>query len=123
MPELGLVGRPVPSAPPAVLEALAAGFVPVVSPLARGPLNVNADEAASALARRHRRRPDPASSPTCPGVYHDGELIAVDRRATARVARRRAARSTAASSRSCSPRRSRRAAALAAEIGVTAVVA
>jgi acetylglutamate kinase len=33
-----------------VLEALAAGRVPVVSPLAEGPLNVNADEAAAALA-------------------------------------------------------------------------
>jgi acetylglutamate kinase len=50
VPELGLVGDPVPSRPPAVVAALAAGFVPVVSPLARGPLNVNADEAASALA-------------------------------------------------------------------------
>jgi acetylglutamate kinase len=50
VPELGLVGDPVPSRPSAVVSALAAGFVPVVSPLARGPLNVNADEAASALA-------------------------------------------------------------------------
>ena len=48
--ELGLVGEPEPSAPAAVLAALAAGLVPVVTPLARGPLNVNADEAAAALA-------------------------------------------------------------------------
>jgi acetylglutamate kinase len=48
--ELGLVGEPVPCAPPAVLEALASGRIPVVAPLAAGPLNVNADEAASALA-------------------------------------------------------------------------
>ncbi len=48
--ELGLVGDPLPSAPTAVLEALAAGRVPVVAPLAEGPLNVNADEAAAALA-------------------------------------------------------------------------
>jgi acetylglutamate kinase len=48
--ELGLVGEPLPSAPPAVVEALAAGRVPVVAPLASGPLNVNADEAAAALA-------------------------------------------------------------------------
>jgi acetylglutamate kinase len=40
----------VPSAPPAVLDALAEGRIPVVAPLAAGPLNVNADEAASALA-------------------------------------------------------------------------
>jgi acetylglutamate kinase len=49
-PGLGEVGDPVPSAPAAVLEALAAGLVPVVAPLAAGPLNVNADEAAAALA-------------------------------------------------------------------------
>ena len=48
--DLGLVGEPVPSAPTAVVEALAAGRVPVVAPLAVGPLNVNADEAAAALA-------------------------------------------------------------------------
>ena len=47
---LGLVGHPVPSAPPAVEEALAAGRIPVIAPLAAGPLNVNADEAAAALA-------------------------------------------------------------------------
>ena len=47
---LGLVGDPEPVAPAAVLEALASGLVPVVAPLAEGPLNVNADEAAAALA-------------------------------------------------------------------------
>lgn len=50
VPELGLVGSAVPSRPGAVEEALAAGLVPVVAPLAAGPLNVNADEAAAALA-------------------------------------------------------------------------
>jgi acetylglutamate kinase len=40
----------LPCAPPAIIGVLAAGLVPVVSPLARGPLNVNADEMASALA-------------------------------------------------------------------------
>ena len=48
--ELGLVGEPEPTAPAAVLAAVAAGLMPVVTPLARGPLNVNADEAAAALA-------------------------------------------------------------------------
>ena len=48
--ELGLVGNPLPSSPASVLEALAAGLIPVIAPLARGPLNVNADEAASMLA-------------------------------------------------------------------------
>ena len=52
---LGLVGRPAPSAPPAVVAALADGRIPVIAPLAVGslsgqPLNVNADEAAAALA-------------------------------------------------------------------------
>lgn len=48
--ELGLVGEPEPSAPEAITAALAAGRIPVVAPLAEGPLNVNADEAAAALA-------------------------------------------------------------------------
>jgi acetylglutamate kinase len=74
VPELGLVGKPVPSAPAPVLEALAAGKVPVVTPLARGPLNVNADEAAAALAvglgaaRIHFLT-------DVPGVYRDGGLV------------------------------------------------
>jgi acetylglutamate kinase len=50
VPGLGLVGDPVPCAPPPVVAALERGLVPVVTPLAAGPLNVNADEAAAALA-------------------------------------------------------------------------
>ncbi|MGH3134823.1 MAG: acetylglutamate kinase [Gaiellaceae bacterium] len=50
LPELGLVGDPLPCRPPAIESALAAGRIPVVAPIAVGPLNVNADEAASALA-------------------------------------------------------------------------
>jgi acetylglutamate kinase len=50
VPELGLVGSPLPSRPPAIEEALDAGLIPVVAPLGVGPLNVNADEAAAALA-------------------------------------------------------------------------
>jgi acetylglutamate kinase len=74
VPALGLVGEPRPCAPAAVVDALAAGRVPVVSPLARGPLNVNADEAASALAvglgaERILFLTD------VPGVYRDGELV------------------------------------------------
>jgi acetylglutamate kinase len=74
VPELGLVGRPLPCAPATVVEALTAGRIPVVSPLARGPLNVNADEMASALAVGLG-----ASRITfltdVPGVYRDGELV------------------------------------------------
>jgi acetylglutamate kinase len=50
VPELGLVGTPLPVAPPEVLDALAAGKTPVVAPLARQGLNVNADDVAAALA-------------------------------------------------------------------------
>jgi acetylglutamate kinase len=50
VPELGLVGDPLPTRPPLVLGALSVGRIPVIAPLARGPLNVNADEAAAALA-------------------------------------------------------------------------
>jgi acetylglutamate kinase len=50
LPELGLVGEPLPCRPSAIEDALAAGRIPVVAPIAVGPLNVNADEAATALA-------------------------------------------------------------------------
>jgi acetylglutamate kinase len=50
VPELGLVGDPCPSRPEVVERALRERRIPVVAPLARGPLNVNADETAVALA-------------------------------------------------------------------------
>jgi acetylglutamate kinase len=50
LPELGLVGEARPSTLPAVTEALARGNIPVVAPIAVGPLNVNADSAAAAIA-------------------------------------------------------------------------
>jgi acetylglutamate kinase len=50
VPGLGRVGDPIPSCPHAVEAALGAGLIPVVAPLAAGPLNVNADEMAAALA-------------------------------------------------------------------------
>jgi acetylglutamate kinase len=74
--ELGLVGDPVPSAPAAVVDALAAGRVPVVAPLAAGPLNVNADEAAAALAVGLRASRILFVSDV-PGVLLDGEVAAV----------------------------------------------
>ena len=74
VPALGLVGDPVPSRPEAVVTALAAGLVPVVAPLAAGPLNVNADEAAAALAIGL-----PAERllflTDVPGLYLDGEVV------------------------------------------------
>jgi acetylglutamate kinase len=50
VPALGHVGDPLPSRPPVVETVLRDGKIPVVAPLAVGPLNVNADEAAAALA-------------------------------------------------------------------------
>jgi acetylglutamate kinase len=48
--ELGEVGMLLPVVPPALWGLLAAKSVPVIAPLARGPLNVNADDAAAVLA-------------------------------------------------------------------------
>jgi len=50
VPVLGMVGDPLPCAPEAVVAALDEELIPVVAPLAAGPLNVNADEMAAALA-------------------------------------------------------------------------
>jgi len=50
VPGLGLVGDPRPCRPEAVEQALQGDRIPVVTPIAIGPLNVNADEAAAALA-------------------------------------------------------------------------
>jgi acetylglutamate kinase len=50
VPELGRVGHPIASRPPVLEATLAGGQIPVVAPLAAGPLNVNADEMAAALA-------------------------------------------------------------------------
>jgi acetylglutamate kinase len=50
VPMLGMVGDPVPCAPDVVVSALDEGLIPVIAPLAAGPLNVNADEMAAALA-------------------------------------------------------------------------
>ncbi|MFL5960420.1 MAG: hypothetical protein ACJ75G_09170 [Gaiellaceae bacterium] len=50
VPELGHVGVLRPLVPPALWGALETGCVPVLAPLARGPLNVNADDAAAVLA-------------------------------------------------------------------------
>jgi acetylglutamate kinase len=74
--ELGLVGDPEPSAPAAIVDALAAGRVPVVAPLAAGPLNVNADEAAAALAVGLGADRIVFVSDV-PGVLLDGEVASV----------------------------------------------
>jgi acetylglutamate kinase len=50
VPTLGMVGDPIPCSPDVVVAALEEELIPVVAPLAAGPLNVNADEMAAALA-------------------------------------------------------------------------
>jgi acetylglutamate kinase len=74
VPSLGQVGDPLPCRPRKILDALAAGNVPVVAPLAVGPLNVNADDASAALAlglgaKRLVFLTD------VPGLYVDDELV------------------------------------------------
>jgi acetylglutamate kinase len=79
VPALGLVGDPLPIAPDAVVSALAAGFIPVVAPLATHPelgvLNVNADEAAAALAVGLEAERILFVTDV-PGVLVDGDLVA-----------------------------------------------
>jgi len=72
--ELGLVGHPVPSALDAVEEALALGRIPVVTPVAVGPLNVNADEAATAVAASIDADRVVFVSDV-PGVYLEGAVL------------------------------------------------
>jgi acetylglutamate kinase len=55
LPALGQAGMLLPVVPPVLMELLASGRVPVIAPLGRcskhrGPLNVNADDAAAVLA-------------------------------------------------------------------------
>jgi len=74
LPELGLVGEPVPSQLDAIVGALAAGVVPVVTPIAVGPLNVNADEAATAIAAGVAAERVVFLSDV-PGVYLEGTVV------------------------------------------------
>jgi acetylglutamate kinase len=74
VPPLGWVGDPLPCRPPAILDALRAGKVPVVAPLGVGPLNVNADDAAAALALGLGAR-RLVFVTDVPGLYVDDELV------------------------------------------------
>ena len=74
LPELGLVGEPLPCRPAAVEDALAAGRIPIVTPIAVGPLNVNADEAATALAVG-LEADRIAFVSDVPGVYVEGAVV------------------------------------------------
>ena len=72
--ELGLVGRPVPSVLVGVEELLSLGCIPVVTPIALGPLNVNADEAATAIAASIDADRVVFVSDV-PGVYLEGSVL------------------------------------------------
>jgi acetylglutamate kinase len=78
IPALGLVGDPQPYAPPRLRQLMDEGRIPVVAPLARGPLNVNGDEAAAALALGlHAERI--VFLTDVEGLYLDGALAAAVR--------------------------------------------
>jgi acetylglutamate kinase len=74
VPKLGLVGDPLPSRPALVESALRRGRIPVIAPLAKGPLNVNADEAAVALAAGFAAERILFVTDV-PGVLVDGDVI------------------------------------------------
>jgi acetylglutamate kinase len=72
--ELGYVGDPLPSQPAAVKTALGAGRIAVVTPIAVGPLNVNADEVATALAVG-LEADDVVFVSDVAGVYLEGRVV------------------------------------------------
>jgi acetylglutamate kinase len=76
VPALGMVGDPVPCAPAEVVAALDEGLIPVVAPLAAGPLNVNADEMAAALAVGLEAERILFVSDV-PGLLHGGDVVPV----------------------------------------------
>jgi len=74
VPPLGQVGDPLPCRPTRVLDALRDGKVPVVAPLAVGPLNVNADDASAALALGLGAR-SLVFLTDVPGLYVDDQVV------------------------------------------------
>jgi acetylglutamate kinase len=75
LPGLGHAGMLRPVVPPRLRRILAAGGLPVIAPLARGPLNVNADDAAAILAIALRADRLVFVSDV-PGVIVGGEVVA-----------------------------------------------
>jgi acetylglutamate kinase len=75
VPELGHVGMLLPVVPSLLWALLATDGVPVIAPLARGPLNVNADDAAAVLAIALGADRLVFVSDV-PGVLVDGEVVA-----------------------------------------------
>lgn len=85
VPPLGQVGDPLPCRPRKLVQALADGKIPVVAPLAVGPLNVNADDASAALALGLGAK-TLVFLTDVPGLYVDDELVdAIDVREANRM--------------------------------------
>lgn len=75
-PGYGNVGMLLPVVPPSLWGLLASDALPVIAPLARGPLNVNADDAAAVLAvALFADRLVFVSD--VPGVIVDGEVVSM----------------------------------------------
>src|SRR5262249_34550515 len=74
VPPLGQVGDPLPCRPRKLLAALRDRKIPVVAPLAVGPLNVNADDAAAALALGLGAR-SLVFLTDVPGLYVDDQVV------------------------------------------------
>jgi len=75
IPELGEAGLLLPFVPDTLWEILETDDVPVIAPLARGPLNVNADDAAAVLAVALKADRLKFVSDV-PGVMVDGRVLA-----------------------------------------------
>ena len=80
VPELGLVGDPMPCAPAGARDALDAGQIPVVAPLARRPAERQRRRGRRRARGRPRRRRGSSSSPTSPGCLLDGAVVDSHRR-------------------------------------------
>jgi hypothetical protein len=102
LPELGLVGEPLACRLTAVEQALEQYCIAVVTPTAVGPLNVNADEAAAALAAGLGADRVVFVSDV-PGVYLEGAVVGRLHADDAEVLLGSGA-FEAESSRNCSPR-------------------
>lgn len=74
LPGLGEAGTLLPHVPPRLWGLLSTDAVPVIAPIARGPLNVNADDAAAVLAVALRAERLVFVSDV-PGVLVDGEVV------------------------------------------------
>jgi acetylglutamate kinase len=74
VPPLGQVGDPLPCRPRKLLAALGESKIPVVAPLAVGPLNVNADDASAALALGLGAR-SLVFLTDVPGLYLDNRVV------------------------------------------------